>query len=102
VGEAAHRLNGGEVAVREPEPEPEPRALEREIDGIRGDLDGLVRELERRRRDALDWRLQLRLHRREIAWSAAGAAVLFYCVRAWRRRRAPSLLERVAEAIADQ
>lgn len=80
MGEATHRVNGGESPDA-------PRAIEGEIDAVRADLDRLVGELARRRREALDWRLQVRRHRREIAWGAAGVALLWLGMRALRRRR---------------
>lgn len=64
-----------------------PIAIEREIESIRGDLDGLVAELDRRRHEALDWRLQVRRHRRQL-WIAAGVVgVTVIGLAAVRRRR---------------
>ena len=79
------RIDGGGNGPAE-----EPPRLEREIDSIRGELDVLVRELDRRRHQALDWRLQLRRHQRElsIAGIAGGVAVLVLVGWSIRRRRA--------------
>ncbi len=69
---------------------PEPPRIEREIESIRGDLDVLVRELDRRRHEALDWRLQVRRHRRGIAVATGVAGVALLGLVWWntRRRRA--------------
>lgn len=85
MGGRATGMNGGGRGERPDEPD----AIEREIGSIRGDLDGLVAELDRRRHDALDWRLQLRRHRRAlwIAAGVAGATVLGVSVARRRRRR---------------
>ena len=66
----------------------EPMEIEREIEAIRGDLDGLVAELDRRRHEALDWRLQARRHQRQL-WIAAGVVgvtVIAFTVRRRARR----------------
>jgi hypothetical protein len=63
-------MNGGGHGGRAADAE-RPREIEREIESIREDLDGLVGELDRRRHEALDWRLQARRHRRQL-WIAAG------------------------------
>ena len=87
MGEGTIGMNGG--AAPEPMPNDHPKQIEREIEAIRGDLDGLVGELDRRRHEALDWRLQARRHRREL-WIAAGVigvSVLGFAVLRGRRRR---------------
>jgi hypothetical protein len=68
----------------------EPPCIEREIESIRGDLDVLVRELDRRRHEALDWRRQVRRHRRGIAFATGMAGVALLGLVWWsaRRRRA--------------
>jgi hypothetical protein len=84
MGEGTVGLNGGGA-------EPTPRDLEREIDEIRDELGGLVGELDRRRHDVLDWRLQLRRHRREMRLVLGAALALAIggvaLRRALRRRR---------------
>ena len=67
----------------------EPPRIEHEIESIRGELDVLVRELDRRRHDALDWRLQVQRHRRELSIAAGvgGAALLAWVWWSARRRR---------------
>jgi hypothetical protein len=83
MGEGTTRLNGGG--------EPSPRDLEQEIGEIRDELGGLVGELDRRRHEALDWRLQVRRHRRGIAIAAgatiAAVAGVVMLRRSLRRRR---------------
>jgi hypothetical protein len=74
------------------------RAIEHEIGHLRGELDGIVSELDRRRHEAFDVRLQLRRHRTAVA--AAGAVALVIAVGgfvAWRnsRRRQGQLLVRL-------
>ena len=64
----------------------EPRAIEREIETIRDELGGLLGELDRRRHEALDWRRQLRQHRRPL-WIAAGVVGLTVGGYAGLRRR---------------
>jgi hypothetical protein len=71
--------------------------IEREIDSLRGELDGLVDELDRRRHAAFDWQERLGRHARPIAIGAGAlvaALALFLIVRA--RRRPPSLGDRLA------
>ena len=67
----------------------EPGEIEREIESIREDLDGLIGELDRRRHEAFDWRLQMRRHQRQL-WIAAGVVgvtVIGFTVVGRRRRR---------------
>ena len=81
--------------------EPAPVAIEREIGELREDLDQLVDELDRRRHDALDWRLQLRKHARPIAVGACvvlGGAVLI-AARRRRRQHPPSWSDRLGVAL---
>jgi hypothetical protein len=51
----------------------EPHHIEHEVEGIRTNIDIIVSELDRRRREFLDWRLQMRKH---AWWFGAAAAVL--------------------------
>ena len=52
-----------------------PEHVAHEIDAIRRDLDRVVAELDRRRHELTDWRLQLRRHKRGLALTVLGAAV---------------------------
>lgn len=66
------------------------RLLEGQITGLRDELGQLVAELDRRRQEALDVRLQVRRHKREIALTGAmlaGMAVGFVWVTVRRNRR---------------
>ena len=79
------------------------RAIEQETRETRDHLDRLVRELDGRRHDALDVKLQVRRHGRALAAVlggviAIGAAVEFAIA---RRRRPPTLTARVAD-LADR
>jgi hypothetical protein len=71
--------------------EPDPAVLQRDVENIRSDLDRLVGELDHRRHELFDLRLQLRRHALPIGLAAAalvvgGGAVALLLVR--RRRRA--------------
>jgi hypothetical protein len=66
------------------------RLLEGQITGLRDELGELVAELDRRRHQALDVKLQVRRHKREIALTGAllaGMAVGFLWVSVRRNRR---------------
>jgi hypothetical protein len=70
-----------------------------EIQSLRGELGGLVAELDRRRHEAFDLRLQLRRHPVAAAIAAAGAALvlgglLAAAVRGRRQHRRPSVRAR--------
>ena len=69
--------------------------IEHDIESIRGDLGDLVGELDRRRHEALDVRLQLRRHAPTVMTLAAGVC-LWIVVRALRA----SSRRRTAEAMA--
>jgi hypothetical protein len=83
MGEGADRVNGA--------------APEREagdIDRLRGELGRLISELDRRRHEALDVRLQLRRHPLAAAVAVSAAALVLgglvaVAVRRRRRRRSP-------------
>jgi hypothetical protein len=82
------------------------RALESDIERLRGELDGMVSELDRRRHEALDLRLQLRRHSGVVAALGVVAVLVSVVgVMAWSasRRRQDRLVDRVqnlARAIA--
>ena len=70
-----------------------------EIQSLRGELGGLVAELDRRRHEAFDLRLQLKRHPVAAAIAAAGAALvlgglLAAAVRSRRQHRRPSVRAR--------
>jgi hypothetical protein len=74
------------------------RALESEIGRLRDDLDAMIGELDRRRHEALDVRLQLRRHSGVVA-AVGGVAVVLVLAgfAAWTasRRRQDRLLVRL-------
>jgi hypothetical protein len=70
------------------------RRVSGEIDALRGDIGNLVAELDRRRHEMFDLRLQARRHPVVVAAAAAGAALVLgglvaYAVREGRERRRP-------------
>jgi prefoldin subunit 5 len=74
------------------------RRLESQIENLRSELDAMIGELDRRRHEALDIRLQLRRHGRLVVAIGAGAAVLMMAAAVvWgsSRRRQHRLLERM-------
>jgi hypothetical protein len=91
MGEGADRVNGArEDAVNR---------VEGEIDSLRGELGGLVAELDRRRHEAFDLRLQLQRHPVAAAIAAAAAALVVggaiaLVVRGRRERRRPAVRAR--------
>ena len=77
--------------------ETEPEELEREVEGIRDNITGIVGELDRRRHDLLDWRAQLRKHGVVLAALTAGWVLAFgvtMAVGAARRKRQNRPLEK--------
>jgi len=66
------------------------RQLEAQITALREELGELVAELDRRRHEALDVKLQVRRHAREITLTGValvGAAAGFVSFNVWRSRR---------------
>ncbi|MGH7314336.1 MAG: hypothetical protein ACREJV_14260, partial [Candidatus Rokuibacteriota bacterium] len=66
------------------------RLLEGQITGLRGELGELVTELDRRRHEALDVKLQVRRHAREITLAGVvvvGVAAGVVWANVWRSRR---------------
>jgi len=85
MGATVELTGTGESTVEE-----KPQELEREVDDIRENITGIVGELDRRRHDLLDWRLQLRRHGAVLAAVTAGwvlAIGVTMAVRASQRRR---------------
>jgi len=82
------------------------RALEHEIGELRGQIDGVVTELDRRRRETFDVRLQLRRHKTPIALAGAGLVLLAggsIALAVWRhreRQRPLSKARRLRKAVA--
>jgi hypothetical protein len=64
---------------------PRVQKLGDEIEEVRGRLDALADELDRRRHAALDWRLQLRRHALGLTMTALAVVVIAAGV-AWRGR----------------
>jgi hypothetical protein len=73
---------------------------------IRDELTAILRDLDRRRHELMDWRLQMRRH--PVAWSTAlgvllllaGGAVALAVSRRRRAQRAPPPIERLRRAFA--
>jgi hypothetical protein len=85
--------------VEKPSPHEAVRQLGAEIAAVREELTGLVAELDRRRREMLDLRLQARRHAVGVTVAAAslvGAAAGTVWLRMWRARRRDRLLSRAA------
>jgi len=84
-----------------PEEKPDPDRIKQDIDGIRRNLGGLVAELDRRRHEAFDIRLQLRRHPVPLAIGAAAltvviaATVALFMYRRREQRRLPARLRRL-------
>ena len=98
MGEGTNRVaqsNSSPARVRE---------LGNETDAMRRQLDELVMELDRRRHELFDWRLQLRRHARALALIAGGIVVVVGIgvgVSVARSRRQHTLAARLAE-LADR
>jgi hypothetical protein len=83
--------NGSAARVRE---------LDQETGAVRRQLDDLLSELDRRRHEALDWRLQVRRHGRALAFAAGGiaaAATLVVALYRARARRQATLAARLSD-----
>jgi hypothetical protein len=95
MGEAADRLKALPPVTRKERETPKERAreIEGEIDDIRRSLDRDLSELDKRRHEATDWRLQLRRHPRMVAALGIGALALaggLVAVSIAKRRREPN------------
>jgi hypothetical protein len=97
MGEGTTRVantNGSAARVRE---------LGDETEATRQELDELVMELDRRRHQAFDWRLQVRRHARALALLGVGVVVLVgigVAASIARKRRRQTLAGRLS-ALAD-
>ena len=85
--------------------EESPEQLEHDIEEIRDDLSAIVNEIDHRREEALDWRVQLHRHAGAVA-AGATALVVFgtglLILNLWRARRHDSVLvkaHRLREAL---
>jgi hypothetical protein len=88
------------------DPAHEADRLQHDIEAIRGNLGGLIGELDHRRHEVLDLRLQLRRHAIPVAIGAAallgliGGGIALHVVRKRRREALPSRLRRLRQAVA--
>jgi hypothetical protein len=64
-----------------------PEELKREVEEIREGMTPVLDELDHRRHEMMDWRLQLRRHRPAIVRALAAAAAMFAVVTLARRSR---------------
>jgi hypothetical protein len=84
----------------------DPETLEREIEDVRDDMGRIVGELDRRRHDRFDWRVQVRSHARAVGIVALslvvamGGAIGFSIWRARRRARPMAKARRLREALS--
>jgi hypothetical protein len=75
-----------------------PEQLEHDVEQIRGNMNGLVRELDRRRHQLFDWRLQLRKNALPIGVGAIGVVCMvggLTIFTAWRRKRRDKLAAKI-------
>jgi len=73
-----------------------PPQLEREIESLREEMTAIVEEIDRRREELFDWRLQLRRHGVGPAAAAAGVVVgvgVLFGIAVWHRRRSAALVD---------
>ena len=80
----------------------DPEALEQDVRELRRELDATLRELDRRRHELTDWRLQLRRHWRALlaAGLLAGGTVALIVYRKRVRERPLSKVRRMRRALA--
>ena len=94
-------------AEKEKEKESSPQevsALRNEIEVIRDDLGEYISELDRRRHDALDLKLQFRKHKELVLSMGVGLVAVVGGLIAWRVRAARhrSFLERVGDNLTER
>ena len=108
MGEGTTSVSGSEQDATQPEASPKQTAeqLEAEIEALREELSPLVAEVDRRRHEFVDVRLQLRRHAWQIALGGAGVIavaggfVWFSVRRAHRRQTLMSRASRLREGVA--
>jgi len=66
-------MGRGTTGVGKPRP---PEVLEHDVERLRGNLTIIVSELDRRRHELTDWRLQLKRHALAIGLAAGGLALV--------------------------
>jgi hypothetical protein len=88
VGEGTARVNGNEKAETRP-----PREIERDIEHLRSRLDKSLAELDRRRHELTDVRLQMRRHPGVFIGAGAAVALMIGGVAfaVWRSRKREEL-----------
>jgi hypothetical protein len=102
VGVSSHEKEATPVA---PPPAEKAAELEKEIEGIRGKLDGMVGELDRRRHHLFDVKAQLRRHAVPLVaigvalLGIAGGGIALGVARRRKRARVGSRLTRLLEAV---
>ena len=93
MGEGTSRLNNGNGSAANPRP---PREIEHEIEHLRTRLDHSLAELDRRRHELTDIRLQMRKH--PAVFIGAGAAVALMVggvgFAIWRARKREEMPEK--------
>ena len=96
MGEGASDVKTGET----------PEQLERDVQEIRVEMNGLVGELDRRRHELLDWRLQLRKHALALTIGVGGLVCVvsglaaIAAARKHRRQRLVAKIELFRRAIS--
>jgi hypothetical protein len=110
MGERADGLSAGAAQTGREDAQTSPRAAARQLEGeiaaLREDLSGLVGELDRRRHEMLDVKLQLKRHALGVALTgvavvaAASGLVWLGTWRAQSRARLPSRAGRLREAVS--
>jgi hypothetical protein len=87
MGEATVDVNGAEV----------PEELEREVENIRENLEGILGEFSRRWHSVTDWRAQIQKHAPLIAAAGAASVIAFgtgALVSRWRMRAGNGSIEK--------
>ena len=96
MDQGTHRMNGQKT----------PESLEREVNGIRAGLDAILAELDRRRHELTDWRLQVRRHPFKAALlgggvlAVVGGTIALAVLRHRRRHRPREKARRLWKALS--